>query len=161
MCFLKLPSATPFTNWSTSTRKSSFAQGSRSGYPGKSEMAWAHLGLYPRLRICTCRGGVSQVQWTLLLSASLSYFRPRVHCCVAWYNALLAHLHSKIEWVQMRAVKIIYLSKLYSLLKSLDLRTGAVSSVWALWKYLQKEGRFWGSMPPYPAPSGSLLVLGR
>ena len=24
-----------------------------------------------------------------------------------------------------------------------------------------KGGRFWGRMPPYPAPSGSLLVLGR
>ena len=106
-----------------------------------------------------CRGGVSQVQWTLLLSASLSYFRPRVHCCVAWYNALPAHLHSKIEWVQMRALKIIYLSKLYSLLKSLDLRTGAVSSVWALWKYLQKAGVYGGACrltPPLAARSLSL-----
>ena len=67
-------------------------------------------------------------------------FRPRVHCCVAWYNALPAHLPSKIERVQMRALRIIHLLKLYNLLKSLDLRTGAVISVWALWKYLQKAG---------------------
>ena len=40
----------------------------------------------------------------------------------------------------MRALRIIYLWKLYNLLKSLDLRTGAVSSVLALWKYLQKAG---------------------
>ena len=40
----------------------------------------------------------------------------------------------------MRALRIIYLWKLYNLFKLLDLRTGAVSSVWALWKYLQKAG---------------------
>ena len=74
-------------------------------------------------------GGVSQLQSTLLLSASLSYFRPRVHCCLAWYDALPAHRPSKIKRVQMPALRIIHLWKLYSLLKSLDLRTGAVSSV--------------------------------
>ena len=92
------------------------------------------------ISLLICRGGVSQVQWTLPLAARSLTFRPRVHCCVAWYNALPAHLPSKIERVQMRALRIIYLWKLYSLFKSLDLRTGAVSSVWALWKYLQKAG---------------------
>ena len=99
---------------------SSFAQGSRQGggrcLPGN----WCSGPCYYMRRSLT--------------------FRPRVQCCVAWYNALPAHLPSKIERVQMRALRIIYLWKLYSLFKSLDLRTGAVSSVWALWKYLQKAG---------------------
>ena len=43
VCFLKWHLATPFTNWSTSTRNSLFTKGSSSGYPGKSEIAWAHL----------------------------------------------------------------------------------------------------------------------
>ena len=102
-------------------------------------MAWVHL--YDCIQgYAICRGDVSQVQWTLPLAARSLTFRPRVHCCVAWYNALPAHLPSKIERVQMRALRIIYLWKLYSLFKFLDLRTGAVSSVWALWKYLQKAG---------------------
>ena len=63
-------------------------------------------------------------------------FRPRVQCCVAWYNALPAHLPSTIERVQMRALRIIYLRKLYNLLESLELRTGAVGSVWALYCHL-------------------------
>ena len=54
-----------------------------------------------------CRGGVSQVQWTLPLAARSLTFRPRVHCCVASYNALPAHLPSQIERVQMRALRII------------------------------------------------------
>ena len=45
-----------------------------------------------------------------------------------------------IERVQMRALRIIYLWKPYNLLKSLDLRTGALRSAGALWKYLQKAG---------------------
>ena len=81
-----------------------------------------------------CRGDVSQVQRTLRYLRRSLTFRPRVHCCVAWYNALPAHLPSKIERVQMRALRIIYLWKLYNLRESLDLRTGAVSSVWALWQ---------------------------
>ena len=36
---------------------------------------------------------------------------------------------STIEWVEMRALRIIYLRKLYNLLESLELRTGAVGSV--------------------------------
>ena len=80
------------------------------------------------------------MQWTLPLAARSLTFRPRVHCCVAWYNALPAHLPSKIERVQMRALRIIYLWKLYNLFKLLDLKTGAVSSAWALWKYLEKAG---------------------
>ena len=30
------------------------------------------------------------------------------YCCVVWHNALLAHLSSEIERVQMRALRIIY-----------------------------------------------------
>ena len=70
-CFVKQLSATPFTNWSTRTRNSSFAQGSRQGercLPGNRCS-----------RLCSC------------LRRSLT-FRPRLHCCVAWYNALPAHL---------------------------------------------------------------------
>ena len=59
-------------------------------------------------------------------------FRPRVQCCVVWYNALPAHLLSTIERVQMRALRTIYLRKLYNLLESLELRTDAVGSAWAL-----------------------------
>ena len=53
VCFVKRPSATPFTNWSTSTQNSSFAQGSRQ----------------------RGRGGISQEIGAvdLWLSASLSY----------------------------------------------------------------------------------------
>ena len=40
----------------------------------------------------------------------------------------------------MRALRIIYLWKLYNSLTSLGLRTGAVSSERALWKYLLKAG---------------------
>ena len=48
---------------------------------------------------------------------------------VAWH-ALPAHLPSAIERGQMRALRIIYLRKLYNyLLESLELRTGAVGSV--------------------------------
>ena len=36
----------------------------------------------------------------------------------------------------MRALRIIYLWKIYNLLKSLGWRKGAVSYEWALWKYL-------------------------
>ena len=111
LCFIKRPSAIPFTNWSTSTQNSSFAQGSRQGgrcLPGN----W-------------CSGPCGYLRRCLT-------FRPRVQCCVAWYNALPAHLPSTIEWIQMRALRIIYLRKLYNLLESLELRTGAVGSVWAL-----------------------------
>ena len=38
------------------------------------------------------------------------------------------------------ALRIIYLWKPYNLLKSLDLRTGALWSAGALWQYLQKAG---------------------
>ena len=89
---------------------SSFAQGSRQGggrcLPGN----WCGGPCYYMRRSLT--------------------FRPRVQCCVAWYNALPAHLPSKIERVQMRALRIICLWRLYNLLESLDLRTGTVGSVW-------------------------------
>ena len=100
--------------------------------------------LYPRLSICTWAVLYVEVA-SVRCSGPCCYrrrsltFLPRVHCCVAWYNALLAHL-PKTERVQMRALRIIYLWTLYNLLKSLDSRTGAVSSVWALWNYLQKAG---------------------
>ena len=113
VCFVKRPSATPFTNWSTSTQNSLFAEGSRQGRGGRC---------LPGNR---CSGPCGY------LGRSFT-FRPRVQCCVAWYNALPAHLLSTIEWVQMRALRIIYLRKLYNLLESLELRTGAVGSVWAL-----------------------------
>ena len=110
--FVKRPSATSFTNWSTSTQNSSFAQGSRQEggrcLPGNR-----------------CSGPCGYLRRSFT-------FRPRVQCCVAWYNALPAHLPSTTERVQMRALRIIYLRKLYNLLESLELRTGAVGSVWAL-----------------------------
>ena len=110
VCFVKRPSATSFMNWSTSTQNSSFAQGSTHGrwLPGNR-----------------CSGPCCYLRRSLT-------FRPRVQCCVAWYNALPAHLPSTIEWVQKRALRIIYLLKLYNLLELLELRTGAVGSVWAL-----------------------------
>ena len=113
LCFIKRPSATPFTNWSTSTQNSSFAQRSRQG--GERCLPWN-----------LCSGPCGYLRRYLT-------FRPRVQCCMAWYNALPAHLPSTIERVQMRALRIIYLRKLYNLLESLELRTGAVGSVWALW----------------------------
>ena len=146
VCFLKRPSATSLrVDRQVLETVCSHKVLQWSGYPGKSEVAWVHLydciqGNTSAHQLLKCRGGVSQVQWTLPLAARSLTFCPRVHCCVAWYNALPAHLPSKIERVQMRALRIIYLRKLYSLFKSLDLRTGAVSSVWALWKYLQKAG---------------------
>ena len=89
---------------------SSFAQGSRQGggrcLPGN----W-------------CSGPCYYLRRSLT-------FRPRVHCYVAWYNALPAHLPSKLERVQKRALRIICLWKLYNLLESLDLRTGGN---WALY----------------------------
>ena len=102
LCFVKRPSATPFTNWSTSTQNSSFAQGSRQEggrcLPGNR-----------------CSGPCGYLRRSFT-------FRPRVQCCVAWYNALPAHLLSTIERVQMRALRIIYLRKLYNLLESLENR---------------------------------------
>ena len=56
LCFVKQSSATPFTNWSKGTRNSSFAQGSRKGGGEGGEV-------FPR----------KTVQWTLRLSALLSY----------------------------------------------------------------------------------------
>ena len=46
VCFVKRPSATPFTNWSTSTQNSSFTQGSRQWWrvsPRKSEIGAVDL----------------------------------------------------------------------------------------------------------------------
>ena len=60
VCFVKRPSATPFTNWSTSTQNSSFTQGSRQ---------WGRGGR-------CLPGNRKSVQWTLRLSrlsASLLY----------------------------------------------------------------------------------------
>ena len=110
LCFIKRPSATPFTNWSTSTQNSSFAQGSRQEGGGRC---------LPGNR---CSGPCGYLRRSFT-------FRPRVQCCVAWYNALPAHLPSTIERVQMRALRIIYLRKLYNLLESLELRAGSVGSV--------------------------------
>ena len=115
--FVKRPSATPFTNWSTSTQNSSFAQGSRQGGGGGGGGR-----CLPGNR-CSRPCGYLRRSFT---------FRPRIQCCVAWYNAFPAHLPSTIERVQMRALRIIYLRKLFNLLESLELRTGAVGSVWAL-----------------------------
>ena len=91
--------------------------------------------LYPRLSNCTlavlyvevvsvrCSGPCCYLRRSLT-------FRPRVYCSVALYNALPAHLPSKIERVQMRAYTLdFHTRKLYNLLKSLDLRTGAMSSL--------------------------------
>ena len=92
--------------------------------------------LYPRLSICTLAVLYRWRQSGAVASGPCCYrrrsltFCPRARCCVAWYNALPAHLPCKIVRVQMRALKIIYLWKLYTLLKSLDLRTGAVSNLW-------------------------------
>ena len=74
VCFVKRPSATPFTNWSTSTQNSSFAQGSR--------QRAAEGRCLPGNR---CSGPCGYVRRSFT-------FRPRVQCCVAWYNALPAHL---------------------------------------------------------------------
>ena len=30
------------------------------------------------------------------------------YCCVVWHNALPGYLSSEVEWVQMRALRIIY-----------------------------------------------------
>ena len=62
VCFVKRPSATPFTNLSTSTQNSSFAQGSRQGgrcLPGNR-----------------CSGPCGYLRRSFT-------FRPRVQCCVA------------------------------------------------------------------------------
>ena len=52
------------------------------------------------------RGGVSAadllVIYVALVRSILEY------CCVVWHNALPAYLSSEIEWVQMRALRIIY-----------------------------------------------------
>ena len=72
VCFLKRPSATPLT------RNSSFAQGLRLVIQEKlkwHELICMFVSKAKHLHISRviCRGSVSQVQWTLLLSASLSY----------------------------------------------------------------------------------------
>ena len=111
MCCVKRRSATPFMNWSTSTQNSSFAQGSRLGGRCLSGNRCSGPGDYLRQSLTFC---------------------PRVQCWVAWYDALPAHLPSAIKRVQMRALTITYLRKLYNLLESIQLRTSAVGSVWAL-----------------------------
>ena len=62
--------------------------------------------------ICVLRrGGVSAadllVIYVALVRSILEY------CCVVWHNALPAYLSSEIEWVQMRALRIIYPQSTY------------------------------------------------
>ena len=51
VCFVKRPSATPFTNWSTSTQNSLFAQGSRQG-SGGGEGVSKEIGAVDLAAIC-------------------------------------------------------------------------------------------------------------
>ena len=64
VCFVKRPSATRFTNWSTSTQNSLFAEGSRQGRGGRC---------LPGNR---CSGPCGYLRRSFT-------FRPRVQCCVA------------------------------------------------------------------------------
>ena len=112
-------------------------------------MEWAHLYMIvsrasKRLHIIWVlrRGGVITDDlvaiYAALVRSVLEYY------CVVWYNALPAYLSSEIERVQMRALRMIYpdldTRKPYNLLISLDLRTGAINSVWGILIKFPKVG---------------------